>query len=41
MKAFVAAVIAMIGIAVVAGVILNATDMTSGQKFASDSVRLE
>lgn len=41
MKAFIAAVVAAIGIAVMAGVVLNVTDQTSGEKFASDAVRLE
>jgi len=41
MKAFVAAVLAAIGIAVLAGVVLNVTGQTSGEKFASESVRLK
>ncbi len=41
MKAFIVAVVAAIGIAVLAGVVLNVTGQTSGQKFASEAVRLE
>jgi hypothetical protein len=40
MRAFLAAVAAVIVISVAAGVILNATDKTTGQKYATDSVRL-
>lgn len=40
MRAFLAAVAAIIVISVAAGVILNITDQTTGQQFSTDAVRL-
>lgn len=41
MKAFLAALAAVVVISLAAGVILTVTDTTTGQRYASDSVRLD
>lgn len=41
MKAFIAAVFAMVVIAIGAGVTLNATGKSSGEKFSTTDVRLD
>jgi len=40
MKAFVAAVLAVVVIAVVAGVVLDQVEMTTARVYATDNVRL-
>lgn len=40
MKAFIIATVAVVVISVGAGIILTQTDMSAGQKYATDAVRL-
>lgn len=40
MKAFIIAIVAVIVISVGAGIVLTQTDMSAGQQYATDAVRL-